>query len=115
MSLIICPKHGESGFCMRFSKSIIDAIESDYPLTNNDVTLFNIKLLDDEDGEELYTESYLLLKSEFYKMNVPNLVSVDKEEQYDAYKEIMPELGGICYQCFSEYKNRHNTNLLNFN
>lgn len=115
MSLIICPIHGESGFCLRFSKQVADAILADFPLTDDDVSLFNIRLVDDEDGEELFTETYLLLKAEFEQMGLQCLVSADKEEEYDHYKSMMPELGGICAECFRAYKGRHSTNLLNFN
>lgn len=115
MSLILCPTHGESGFCLRFSKQVIDAIHADHRLTNDDVALFKIVLIDDEDGEELYTEQYLLLKNELDNMGVAEIVSIDKEEAYDYYKNQLPELAGICSECFREYKIRHHTNMLNFN
>lgn len=115
MSIILCPIHGESGFCLRFSKKVVDAIELDLPLPDNDLFLFNIRLVDNEDDEELYTETYLLLKVEFEALDAPSLVSVDTEEEYDRYKAMLPPLGGLCAECFREYKQRHNINLLGFN
>lgn len=115
MSLIICPKHGESEFSLRFSKQIADAIRSNRPLSDSNVSLFKIRLVDDEDGEELYTETYLLLKTEFDQMNTSSVVSVDSEEEHDRYKSALPELGGLCAECFRAHKERHATTLLDFN
>lgn len=115
MSLIICPKHGEAGFCLRFSKRVVDHIQTDFPIGDDRLSLFEIVLVDDEDGEELFTETYLLLKEEFIDMNLPPYVRADKEELYDSYRKTLPELAGICSECFREYKEKHGLPMLGFN
>jgi hypothetical protein len=114
MGLIVCQKHGESGFCMRFSKRVIYAIESNCALTDDALSLFHITYIDDEDGEELYTETYLLLEEEFAAMNLPRCVSADTDDLCDAYNNALPELSGICSECFQEYKDRHGLKMLGF-
>ena len=115
MGLIICPTHGESGFSMRFSKKVIDSINADKVLRDNDLTIFRITLLDDEDGEILFSEDYLLFYTEFLSMKVPNEVEVDSEADYDFFYSKLPELDGICFGCLQDYKRRHNLPLLEFN
>ncbi len=115
MGLIICPKHGEAGFCLRFSKRVVDDIQSDRPIGDDQLSLFQIVLVDDEDGEELFTETYLLLKEELIDMDLPPHVRADKEETYDLYRGALPELAGICSECFREYKERHGIQMLGFN
>jgi hypothetical protein len=114
MALIFCQKHWESGFCLRFSKQIVDAIKSDTLISNDDVALFNIILINDENGEEMLTETYLIMKSEFINMEASDVVKVDSEEAYDRYFNLLPELSGICAKCFKEYKEKHNTDMLGF-
>jgi hypothetical protein len=115
MSLIICPKHGDAGFCLRFSKRVVDTIRADHSLGDDQLSLFHIVLIDDEDGEELFTETYLLMKEEFVDMGTPSKVHANKEEIYDAYKRALPDLSGICSECFREYKEKHHAQLLGFN
>lgn len=115
MGLIICPKHGESGFCMRFSKRVIDSIERDCALVDDELSLFHITYIDDEDSEELFTETFLLLKEEMFAMGLPQCVSADTEELCDEYNRALPELSGICFKCFTEYKRRHGIEMLGFN
>lgn len=79
MGLIICSKHGTAGFCLRFSKKIIDAIQQDHPVVDEKLSLFNIVLVDDGDGEEMFTETYLLLKEEFSAMKLPDEVDLTPE------------------------------------
>lgn len=114
MGWVICPKHGEAGFCLRFSKKVIDAIKHDRPLADDFLSLFNVVLIDDEDGEEMFTETYLLLKEEFHAMKLPEQVRADKEAIYNDYYQSLPELSGICSKCFREYKERHNIQMLGF-
>lgn len=115
MGIIICPIHGESGFSMRFSKRIIDAIKLDVPLQDDVLKIFKINLFGDEDNEFLVSEEYLLLHSEFSDMNVPDEVDVNSEDAYDVFYSKLPALGGICFECLQAYKMRHNLLLLGFN
>jgi hypothetical protein len=114
MGLIICPRHGEAGFCLRFSKKIIAAIRQDRPVMDDQLSLFNIVLVDDEDGEEMFTETYLLLKEEFSAMKLPEKVRADNESVYNDYYHSLPELSGVCAECFREYKRKHDIRMLGF-
>lgn len=115
MGLIICPIHGESGFSLRFSKKVVDSIESDVVLDESILRIFQINLIDDEDGELLFTRQYLLLEEEFQKMKLNEIVNASTEEMYDRYSAALPELSGICFGCLADYKSRHNLDLLGFN
>lgn len=114
MGLIICSKHGTAGFCLRFSKKIIDAIQQDHPVADEKLSLFNIVLVDDGDGEEMFTETYLLLKEEFSAMKLPEKVRADNEAVYNDYYHSLPELSGVCAECFREYKKKHDIRMLGF-
>lgn len=99
---------------MRFSKRIIDAVQSDCALTDDRLSLFHITYIDDEDGEELFTETFLLLKEEFVAMNLPQSVRADTDELSDTYNKALPELSGMCSVCIHEYKDRHGLKMLDF-
>jgi len=114
MGLIICPIHGDSGFSIRFSKKIIDAINSNKKLNADELNIFKIVLIDDDDGEILSEEEYLLLNSESLHMNLPNEVKADSEETYDFFYSKLPTLDGICFNCLQDYKKKYNISLLDF-
>lgn len=115
MPLIICPKHGESGFTKRFSKKVVEVINSDLPIHDEQLGIFRIVAIDSDDDQELFTEEYLLLQQELTAMGVPDCVQTSSEDRYDFYLSLLPELSGICASCFKEYKNRHGTDMLGFN
>ncbi len=67
MGLIVCPIHGESGFALRFSKRVIELINSDVKIDESQLKIFKINLIDDEDGEFLFAENYLVFDDKFKK------------------------------------------------
>lgn len=115
MGLIVCPIHGESGFTLRFSKRIIELINSDIEIDESKLRIFKINLIDDEDGEFLYAEQYLIFDDEFKKMNTEECVEATSEEGYDKYSNLLPKLSGICSRCLYDYKQKYNLSLLGFN
>jgi hypothetical protein len=44
----------------------------------------------------MFSETYLLLKEEFYAMRLPEEVRADNEPVYNNYYHSLPELSGIC-------------------
>lgn len=112
MSIIICKKHGESGFAQRISKEIVLKINADIPL-DDDVKLIQINLYDGDDF--LQSESFLVTGLCFEKINAGAVVNVNTEDEYDRFYKQLPEMGGVCFQCLQEYRKKHGVDLLDFN
>ncbi len=112
MGVIICSKHGESGFTQRISRSICDLIDSDTPISDENLSIVSLNMYDD--GEFLGTNSYLISRDELDQAGVSEQNDVTTEEQYDAILDKLPEMSGVCYDCLEEYKVRHHIELLSF-
>ncbi|WP_250463905.1 hypothetical protein [Microbulbifer litoralis] len=104
MGLIICGKHGESGFTDRVSKEVASCIDDGTPLKESDLKVVVIRMYDED--EFLGTNKYLLTEKEFKKSGIPEVSVVDKESTYDVIKDKLPRMEGACSSCLNNfYKN----------
>lgn len=113
MGLILCSKHGESGFTSRISKKVCDNITAETLRTDEEVRIFTINVL--VDPETSMEEKYLLYADEAEILNLPRSVTVTTEEEYDIYHKLLPKMGGMCAKCLREYKERYGLSLMDFN
>lgn len=112
MGLILCSKHGQSGFAARISKGVCDRLKAGTLTADDQLRLFTIRIF--LDGEPYIDIRYLLEANEAKQLNLPELVDVTTDEECDAYLSRLPELGGICVRCLDDYKRKYGMSLLNF-
>lgn len=112
MGMIECKKHGLSGFSSKISKNISDKILNDIDILDNELIIITLDIYDN--NEYLYTEKYLIESKESKNNNIQCEMVVRNEDESDNFSKLLPELGGICFKCMNEYKEKHKVNLLNF-
>lgn len=115
MGLIICEKHGESGFTDRVSKEVASYVYNGMPVKESDLKVVVIEMYDGD--EFLGANKYLLTKEEFKRSGIPEVSAVDEESTYDAIKRKLPKMEGACSSCLNDFYENNNIDpsSVNFN
>lgn len=103
MGLINCDVHGESGFMPFVSKELSDQILEGKKFKKNDLAQVDVVLIDEDDGEEMYTIQYIMTKECFLSRGLKReyeIRSEDDEKELDSIFDPIVKGGGVCGKCF---------------
>lgn len=103
MGLINCDVHGESGFMPFVSKELSDQILKGQIFKTNDLAQVDVTLIDEEDGEKMYTMQYIMTKKCFLSRGLEReyeIRSEDDEKEFDSIFDPIVKGGGVCGRCF---------------
>lgn len=103
MGLINCDVHGESGFMPFVSKELSDQILEGKKFKKNDLAQVEVVLIDEEDGEEMYTIQYIMTKECFLRRGLEReyeIRSEGDERELDLIFDPIVKGGGVCGKCF---------------
>lgn len=106
MGMIICDKHGETGFMPFVSNELATMALDNVSLEKGDIAYVDVSLIDDEDGEEMYSMRYWMSKKCFDSLNADRAYVIktdDDEAVLDKIFNPVMKGGGICGKCFEEY------------
>ena len=112
MGVILCKKHGESGFTQRISHNVAKKFRDDIPLSDENLRVVKIKMYDE--GDFLGTDAYLISQTEFEQSGLSTINEAHSEDEYDSIMSKLPEMTGICFDCLQEYKAKHHLTLHSF-
>lgn len=106
MGLIICGKHGESGFNPHVSKELVDKIQGGVIVNSLDIAFVDIKFIDEDDGKEMFDIRYWMTTECFKSLSATKkylIISDDDEKKLDEIFNVVMKGGGMCVKCFKEY------------
>ena len=105
MGLIMCSKHGETGFMPFVSKELSDEMLKGKKFKRSDLAQVEVVLIDEEDGEVMHVMHYVMTKDCFFKINAESRyeIRVDEDEKnLDSIFDPIMKGGGICGECFRD-------------
>lgn len=105
MGLIICDKHGESGFMPFVSKELSNRILGGEEFRKSELAQIDVALIDEDDGEEIYTMQYLMTKKCLDQAGAQTKYELRSDEDERVFHSIFDPVmkgGGICGKCFKE-------------
>ncbi len=111
MGLIICDKHGETGFMPLVSKELAETILANKSLGNKGVKFVEVIFIDEDDGEEFQRLRYWMSQKCFDNLNAKKSYIIQSDEDEIKLDKIFDPImkgGGICGRCFEEYMESHN-------
>jgi len=106
MGLIVCDKHGETGFMPFVSKEFAEIILASKFLANEDVKFVEVIFIDEDDGEEFQRLQYWMSSKCFESLGLEEsyiIQSDEDEEKLDRIFNPIMKGGGICGKCFESY------------
>ena len=107
MGFISCNKHGKSGFLPHISKELSENILNNVALNMTEITYVDIRYIDEDDGEEMFSVKYWMSKVCFDSLITAKqkyeIISNEEEEKLDALFNPIMKGGGLCGKCFEEY------------
>lgn len=106
MGLIVCDKHGESGFNPHISKELVDKILGSVIVSPLDIVFVDIKFVNEDNGEYMFDIRYCMTRECFYSLSASRkylIVSDDDEKNLDKIFCGVMKDGGMCVKCFKEY------------
>lgn len=108
MGLIICDKHGETGFMPFISNELSKKVLDNEILCKEDITYVDISLVDEDDGEEMHSMRYWMSTSCFDGLGAERKYIIKSDEDETRLDEIFNPImkgGGLCGKCFTDYIN----------
>ncbi|MBC6906666.1 hypothetical protein DWB84_14530 [Saccharophagus sp. K07] len=105
MGLIVCSKHGETGFMPFVSKELSDEMLKGKRFSSSHLAQVEVVLIDEEDGEVMHTMYYLMTKDCFFRINAKSRYEIrtdDDEKNLDSIFDPVMKGGGICGECFRD-------------
>jgi hypothetical protein len=106
MGLIICEKHGETGFISHVSKELSLGISAGNKFSHDKVTYIDVILVDDEDGEVLSKIRYWMTQDCFKSLSaLKKYTTLTEEDEEKVDRILIPIMqgGGCCGKCFDEH------------
>ena len=105
MGLIICHRHGESGIMPFVARELSEEIRRGGKVSVSDLVEVEIVLIDEEDGEQMYTLHYLMPRALFVRLGVQASYEIrtdEDEERLTAIFDPVMKGGGVCGKCFRD-------------
>lgn len=108
MGLIICERHGESGFMPHISKALSDYVLNGIVLDGSKITHIDVVLMDEDDGKHMFSITYWMTQDCFVSLSAKRRYEIESDEdenEFDALFDPVMRGGGLCGNCFEEYLN----------
>jgi hypothetical protein len=105
MSLIICSKHGETGFMPFVSKELSDEMLQGKKFSSDDLAHVEVVFIDEEDGEVMHKIRYVMTNDCFSRINAQARYEIrtdEDERNLDSIFDSVMKGGGICGKCFRD-------------
>ncbi|SMF14119.1 hypothetical protein SAMN02745866_00908 [Alteromonadaceae bacterium Bs31] len=113
MGLIICDKHGETGFMPFVSKELAEKIIANEPLGNKGIKFVEVIFIDEDDGEEFQQLHYWMSQKCFDSLSPKESYVIQSDEDEVELDKIFDPImkgGGICGRCFENYLESNSEN-----
>ena len=106
MGMILCERHGMSGFHPDISKELSDTIRKNIVLDYSEISFVNVLFYDESDGELMFDIRYWMTKICIESLSALPRYEVWSDEDEKGLGSIFDSVmkhGGACVNCFEEY------------